>query len=133
DKDWESREGHMEIDHLSRGFAALANVAEVRSLTQPLGAPLPDLRPNPDGCGLVHRLLEYLAPYLREFREAMYQKARGHYLSSYQEESAPQENAGAEAAAFHQPEQPPAEAPKKFVTRLDIVLKSDPFDGASLA
>ena len=36
-----AREGQLEIDHLSRGFAVLPNVAEVRSLTQPLGMPMP--------------------------------------------------------------------------------------------
>ena len=43
--DWNSREGRLEIDHLTRGFASLPNVAEVRSLTRPLGKPLPDPQP----------------------------------------------------------------------------------------
>src|SRR4029077_249524 len=35
--DWNSYEGRFEIDHLTRGFANLPNVAEVRSMTRPLG------------------------------------------------------------------------------------------------
>src|SRR5207247_856352 len=35
-QNWDGVSGHIEIDHLSRGFANLENVAEVRSLTQPL-------------------------------------------------------------------------------------------------
>src|SRR5262249_44737979 len=38
--DWDGREGRQVLSHLSRGFALLDNVAEVRSLTQPLGVPL---------------------------------------------------------------------------------------------
>ncbi len=36
--DWESPRGQAMIAHLSHGFALLDNVAEVRSLTQPLGS-----------------------------------------------------------------------------------------------
>src|SRR4029077_19421345 len=43
--DWTSREGVAQIDHLSRGFANLPNVAEVRSLTQPLGIGFWNLTP----------------------------------------------------------------------------------------
>jgi RND superfamily putative drug exporter len=127
DDNWDSREGRMEIDHLSRGFAGLANVAEVRSLTQPLGAPLPDLRPNPDGSGLVHRLLVHFEPYLRSFGEAITLKAREHYVSCFEEEPAAPAAAN---AAFHETA-PPQEPITKHVTRLDIVLKSDPFDAVS--
>ena len=45
DTDWSSREGILQIDHLSRGFGKLPNIAEVRSLTQPMGKPFVDLRP----------------------------------------------------------------------------------------
>ena len=38
--DWDSQEGQSILTHLSQGFMRLDNVAEVRSLTQPLGAPL---------------------------------------------------------------------------------------------
>ncbi|HYV37024.1 MAG TPA: MMPL family transporter [Gemmataceae bacterium] len=38
--DWTSKTGQVELDHLSRGFASLPGVAEVRSLSQPLGKPM---------------------------------------------------------------------------------------------
>jgi RND superfamily putative drug exporter len=41
--EWTSPKGQGELDHLSRGFARLPGVAEVRSLTQPLGKPVPNL------------------------------------------------------------------------------------------
>src|SRR5205807_1543614 len=37
--DWASRDGRAAIDHVTRSFASLDNVAEVRSLTQSLGKP----------------------------------------------------------------------------------------------
>src|SRR5205823_3689416 len=40
--DWAGRDGRRLLAHLSRGLARLDNVAEVRSLTQPLGKPLGD-------------------------------------------------------------------------------------------
>src|SRR5205823_12657274 len=41
--DWTSPTDQEEIDHLSRCFAGMPGVAEVRSLTQPLGKPVPGL------------------------------------------------------------------------------------------
>ena len=38
--DWESPQGQAILAHLSQGFSYLDNVAEVRSLTQPLGSPV---------------------------------------------------------------------------------------------
>src|SRR5207237_277995 len=57
--DWDSPEGQREIDHLSHGFASLPNVAEVRSLTQPLGMPMIDLTPDLDRDCLVTRVLQF--------------------------------------------------------------------------
>jgi hypothetical protein len=42
DREWDTPEGRALIRHLSRGLGYLDNVTEVRSLTQPLGRPLPD-------------------------------------------------------------------------------------------
>src|SRR5262249_52648453 len=52
--DWDGPEGRRVLDHLSRGFGYLDNVAEVRSLTQPLGTPLPELSrlPRPGQKGM---------------------------------------------------------------------------------
>jgi RND superfamily putative drug exporter len=110
--DWNDREARLELDHLSRGFAGLENVAEVRSLTQPLGTPLPDLTPLPDGEGFFYRLLVALQPALQDFREEMNQKAAQHYVARI--------DGGASSSSEPQ-----------YVTRLDVILKSDPFNRES--
>jgi len=102
--DWDSRLGRLEIDHLSRGFAMLPNVDEVRSLAQPLGSPFPDLTPLPDGDGFLHRLLVALQPTINAFLDELHTKSRQHYMAEIQDEQG-----------------------KKYVTRMNIVLKSDPF------
>ncbi len=117
--DWDSREGLLDIDHLSRGFAHLANVAEVRSLTQPIGAPFPDLTPSPDGEGIVHRLLVYLQPAIESYVATMRQKAKHHYVAEFQEDSN-----DSPLTTHHSPL---TQTRRKYVTRLDVVLKSDPF------
>lgn len=111
DTDWTSRQGRMEIDHLSRGFASLPNVVEVRSLMRPLGTPLPDWRPAPDGQGLLHELLLLLEPHLQRFRQEIDAKTREFYVAQL-----PGERGGSH-----------------HVTRLDVVLKSDPFEPDSAA
>jgi RND superfamily putative drug exporter len=107
--DWDSREGQMEIDNLSRGFASLDNVAEVRSLSQPLGAPLPDLSPLASCGGFFQRLLIALQPTLDAFLEDLHKKACQHYLAAI----------------------PGDKGETEYVTRLDIILKSDPFGADS--
>ncbi|MCI0685288.1 MAG: MMPL family transporter [Gemmataceae bacterium] len=104
--DWDSGAGQRQIDHLSRGFASLPNVAEVRSLTQPLGMPLIDLTPDPERDCLVTRLLILVQPIVEEFRSAIHAQAKEHYVAS---------------------------AADRSVTRLDIILKSDPFEPESAA
>jgi RND superfamily putative drug exporter len=93
--DWSSSIGQAEVDHLSRGFAHLDGVAEVRSLTQPLGKPLPALASVGHGTSIF-----------REGQEA----ARAHYVSSL-----------------------PGNDHANHVTRIDLILKGDPFDAASVA
>jgi len=94
--DWTSATGQAELEHLSRGFARLPGVAEVRSLTQPLGKPMPNLPTAPTGQGLGGI-----------FRQG-YQAALAHYVASL--------------AGDDQP---------RHVTRIDLILKGDPFDAAS--
>jgi RND superfamily putative drug exporter len=97
--DWTSPTGQAEIDHLSRGFRGLPGVAEVRSLTQPLGTPVPALfinRAGGSGFGDV------------------FQKARETALSHYV------------STAMH-------EGQTRHVTRIDLILTSDPFDPDSVA
>jgi RND superfamily putative drug exporter len=105
--DWNSPAGRTEIDHLSRGFAKLDGVAEVRSLTQPLGKPLPDMSPRPGakGAALFGGLEKALAA------------ARAHYVSEIP-------TSGHEADSHG--------TPRLSVTRLDVVLRTDPFDPASV-
>jgi RND superfamily putative drug exporter len=107
---WDSPEGRARIAHLSRGFAHLDNVAEVRSLTQPLGTPLPDVPPQPAGrsTGLLDVVFGSMRSNVSAGLERAQQAAREHYLATV-----------------------PAEAGPPYVTRLDVVMRSDPFDAAS--
>src|SRR5262249_35215440 len=111
--DWNSVAGRMEIDHLSRGFARLGNVAEVRSLTQPLGKPLPGPAPEPGTPGLLDQLLHAMpSNFLNTFVEEARRVALKHYVAKV-------------------PSPEPGRTPL-YVTRLDVVLNSDPFDPASV-
>lgn len=87
DQDWNSPAGRALIERLSRGFAHLDNVAEVRSLTQPLGRP-----------GPAKTLTQKLA----------LAGAAGHYVASC-----------------------PDGAGRQYVTRIEVVLRSDPFAAES--
>ena len=108
-ENWDSQEGRLEIDHLSRGFSNLDNVAEVRSLTQPLGNPFPDLTPLPNGSGILHRLLVALQPALDAFLEEMHKKSRQHYMAEITDD----------------------DGQHKYVTRMSVILKTDPFNRSS--
>jgi RND superfamily putative drug exporter len=107
---WDSDAGQLDIAQLSRGFTLLDNVAEVRSLTQPLGWKPPDLSPGQFGDGIVAEILTYIEPLLTEFQATMRQMAKTHYLSTIQRKGK-----------------------TMYVTRLDVVTRSDPFDPASTA
>ncbi|MFO0864302.1 MAG: MMPL family transporter [Gemmataceae bacterium] len=106
--DWETREGTLQLKHLSRGFAKLPNVAEVRSMPQPLGVQVPAMRGHAEGGWLV-RLLTLLQPHVEHLREEVHQRAKERFLAKIEDE---------EGAVQH-------------VARIDVVLKSDPFDAAS--
>jgi RND superfamily putative drug exporter len=106
-EDWGSPAGQIEIDHLSRGFARLENVAEVRSLTQPLG------KLRPQGPDLVSRLREaFPCPFLDNVLAEIRGLTLKHYVATL-----PPEGDG---------------RPGRHVTRLDVILRSDPFDAASV-
>jgi RND superfamily putative drug exporter len=104
-RDWSDPAARALIDHLSRGFARLDNVSEVRSLTQPLGRPLAPV-PQPAGKG------KGLAGLFRTVGRRVAQGVLN------QADRAAQE--------FYLAQLPGPEA--RHVTRLDIVLKSDPFE-----
>jgi len=109
--DWNSPEGRDLVGQVSTALAKMDNISEVRSLTQPLGRPLPLPVIENKGKGLLGSFLRTFKPDLNQTLEEAAKAAREFYLSS-----APG----------------PAGQPQ-YVTRLDVVLGSDPFDAASMA
>ncbi len=107
---WDSDRGMADIAQLSRGFSLLDNVAEIRSVTQPLGWLPPDLTAANFGDGVLGRVFAYIEPMLADFRATMQTKAKGHYFATIQQHGKP-----------------------RYVTRLDVILNSDPFDPVSTA
>jgi putative drug exporter of the RND superfamily len=66
---------------------------------------LPELRTSPNGHGVLHMLIEFLQPLLDDLRQEINQTAREHYVGRIKNP-----RGGA-----------------RYVTRLDVVLHSDPF------
>ncbi len=122
DTDWDSPRGRAAIDYLSKGFGRLDNVAEVRSLTQPLGAtvstPTASVPAPPSASGRGKRWLGDLLQskgvqdVITGVNVRVQQGANDFYLKK--------KLAAANGAA------------PRYVTRLDVVLKSDPFDPRSI-
>jgi RND superfamily putative drug exporter len=106
--DWNSPEGRELISHLSLGFSNLPNVSEVRSLTQPLGTPLRAPAPETSAKGLLGGLLRSVRRDLNRAFETAQQAAREYYIARV-----------------------PGDEPR-YVTRLDVVFQTDPFDNASM-
>jgi RND superfamily putative drug exporter len=111
--DWNSPEGKLIIDDLSRGLANLQNVAEVRSMTQPLGVAIPNkARPQPttsnklDFKNLLTRVQKNLDSAVDGVTRYAAEK---HYTSKIPDTNDP-----------------------VHVTKLDIVFHSDPFETASI-
>jgi RND superfamily putative drug exporter len=107
--DWDSPDGRSLVRVLSQTLAGMENVAEVRSLTQPLGEPLTVAsRPASDGSPFLQTALGRLAVLLdTPVRSA----ARQHYTSVL----------------------PATESvPTRHVTRIDVVLHTDPFSQESM-
>ncbi len=111
EKDWNTTEGRLDIEHLSRGFAALPNVAEVRSLTQPLGFNVPELPIVAETGNPIVEFLAWLQPMVHQFRTDLMHGAKQHYLANVTDEET---------------------GKKRFVCRLDVVFETDPFDPASV-
>lgn len=105
--DWNTPQGKEVIDHLSKGFGHLPNVAEVRSLTQPLGTPLQLPEPEPVSKGLFGGFMKSVRKDINRALETAHRVAREHYVAT-------------------------ADADGRSITRLDVILKSDPFDNASI-
>jgi RND superfamily putative drug exporter len=110
DTDWDCPAGQQLIAHLSQGFCRLDNVAEVRSLTQPLGVPLlpsPHVEPTPPKRGFT---LKGLGTSLTNgINEQIHRQAKQHYVARLGKDGSP-----------------------RYVTRLDVVPRTDPFDPKSL-
>jgi putative drug exporter of the RND superfamily len=112
--DWNGPEGRRVVDRLTRGFGLLENVAEVRSLTQPLGRVIEELPPAPapeperPGRSLVGAFLRNV---VQNVTDQVHRASRSFYTAKL----------------------PPAQGGRapRYVTRLDVVLHSDPFDPAS--
>src|SRR5205807_1730829 len=81
--------------------------------TRPLGSPLPEL-PSLQTEGTFGKLLRTVQPRLRDALTKAQNAAREHYTVALPDS----EGEGQE---------------KRYVTRLDVVLKSDPFEPASAA
>src|SRR5262249_47856473 len=109
--DWVLPEGRRTIDKLSRGFAYLGNIVEVRSLTQPLGKPLPELPRDTETKpkNALASLLQGAQNGLNSLMAAPLKKAKAHYVAKIDTPNGPQ-----------------------YVTRLDVVPATDPFDAATV-
>jgi putative drug exporter of the RND superfamily len=110
--DWNSPAGKELIAQLSLGFGYLPNVADVRSLTQPLGKAAPAAAEAPAPAGPRINLNSLLKLAKANFNSAMNDMtaiaAEPRYLAKIDE------GPGA-----------------LYVTRLDLILDSDPFDEQS--
>src|SRR5262249_52995822 len=112
--DWDGPAGRRVIEHLSLGFALLPNVAEVRSLTQPLGRPVEDLPPPPPTRKTIRGSL-FTAVWSKRTQGLpgdVTRQSRAFYVAKVR---------GEEGQAT------------RHITRLDVVLHSDPFDPRSAA
>jgi RND superfamily putative drug exporter len=113
--DWSTPEGKRLIQHVSGVFGRLDNVAEVRSLTQPLGTYLEEAPPEPELAkpkGLIAALVSAARKGVAETRAHVGQAARDFYVGSV-----PADGSDSGRTAN--------------VTRLDVVLNSDPFSAQS--
>jgi RND superfamily putative drug exporter len=104
--DWDSPAGRQVIAHLSQGMGRLDNVAEVRSLTQPLGTPLPPPPESPPTPKRGFSLKGALNSVSRGVNDQAHRTAKEHYVATLKGEG----------------KRP------RYVTRLDVVPRTDPFD-----
>jgi RND superfamily putative drug exporter len=108
--DWNTPEGRELTAQVSSALAHMDNVAEVRSLTQPLGQPLPLAAMDAPPQGILGNIMRVVHREVGGALDQANQAAREHYL-----------------ATMPSPQGP------RYVTRFDVVLRSDPFDAASMA
>jgi RND superfamily putative drug exporter len=121
--DWDSPRGKALLAHLSQGFSYLDNVAEVRSLTQPLGR-------------LVSPLSARCFPFSAK-DSGSEKKPESEWRIKTVWRSVVQgmtDQINRAASDFYLARLPrtKAEGPPRFITRLDVVPHSDPFDAESI-
>jgi RND superfamily putative drug exporter len=131
--DWNTADGRELIAHLSRGFGNLPNVVEVRSLTQPLGTPLKAGPPEITGKSLLSGLLKTVRHNIDDALEQANRAAREFYCTTLPpERESRMEDRGSRIAVSGSILNPRSSilgaAGPRFVTRLDVVCRSDPFD-----
>jgi len=102
-REWDSVDGRSLLRVLSQTLAHMDNVAEVRSLTQPLGEPLAAPPVAAEGASLLEHGVAQMAALLDQPVRAA---ARQHYTSRIEGD--------------------------RHVTRMDVVLHTDPFDPRSI-
>jgi RND superfamily putative drug exporter len=112
-QDWASPLGQRELERLSQGFTELDGVAEVRSLVQPVGIPWFELHPDPKDKSILNRVLLFLDPLVRRWHDGVVDAARDHYVSRIDAVDAD------------------GKSSKVYVTKIDVILKTDPFDPKS--
>jgi RND superfamily putative drug exporter len=130
--DWESPRGQAILSHLSHGFGLLENVAEVRSLTQPLGSTDPSLGGRLAALAPNRPAAAEKVPFLKTMWNSMVQGLADQINRT-----------ASEFYVAHLPPSPPwgrgvgSEGERgegstpRYVTRLDVVPYTDPFDPAS--
>lgn len=112
-QDWTSPLGQAELERLSYGFSQLEGVAEVRSLVQPVGFPFLQVYPNPESTTVFNRILMLIQPALQNWHDGAVAEAKSHYVSKIKLK----DDSGNDQAVY--------------VTKLDVIFKTDPFDPAS--
>jgi RND superfamily putative drug exporter len=111
DTDWNSPAGREAIQNLSRGFQYLDRVEEVRSLTQPLGKPLPAFATAGSAPAKkpLNAILDTMRKEMGGLLATSLNKARAFYVAKIETSQGP-----------------------RYVARLDVVLASDPFEAESI-
>jgi RND superfamily putative drug exporter len=115
--EWENPQGQAILNHLSQGFALLDNVAEVRSLTQPLGCPVSEFSGRLSAIGQGAQADADKGTLFKSMWKSMVKGVT--------------EQINRAAGDFYVARL--AGDPPRFVTRLDVVPHTDPFDPQSIA
>src|SRR5207253_2627992 len=78
---WTSPLGQRELERLSRGFASLDGVAEVRSLVQPVGFPWIEINPDPRDQRIFNQLMLLVQPMIKAWHDDVIVEARDHDMA----------------------------------------------------